>query len=252
MNYEYKKRHSITYTEVNFKGEIDIISSFNLVQNMMTEYFESFESDNVRLKRNNNAIWVVTKTKLHFNKYPIWKDKVEARGFTTKIKPIRIEIETDFNNDKQEPLFSSKQECCVIDLTSRALRKVDTVDYPKDMETSQGFFEGDFSKLAEVFTEKDFVYEQKIYSSDIDFSQHTNNVAYVKYIMNTINCDFFNTYKITDFEIHYIKETKEEHTLKVYKKEIENSMEFLIKEGENEVVRAKIDYAIDENPFMLQ
>ena len=76
MYKEYKKKHSITYTEVNFKAQIDIISSFNLVQNMMTEYFESFKSDNLRLKRNNNAIWVVTKTKMHYNKYPKWKDEI--------------------------------------------------------------------------------------------------------------------------------------------------------------------------------
>ena len=110
------------------------------------------------------------------------------------------------------------------------------------METLQGFFKRDFSKLAEEFTENDFVYEQKIYSSDIDFSQHTNNVAYVKYIMNTFNCDFFNNNKITDIEIHYIKETREGHTLKVYKKEKNNSMEFLIKEEDKEVIRASLKY----------
>ena len=242
MNIEYTKKHAVTYTELNQKGQLDLVSAFNLTQNIMTEYFESFKSDNMRLKKNNNAIWVVSKTKIHFNKYPMWRDLIKGTGYTTKIKPIRIEIETNFENNKKENLFIAKQECCVIDLNNRRLRKIDTVDYPKDMETLQGFFERDFSKLTEEFTEKDFVYEQKIYSSDIDFSQHTNNVAYVKYIMNTFNCEFFNDNKITDIEIHYIKETREGHTLKVYKKEKNNSMEFLIKEEDKEVIRASLKY----------
>ena len=76
MKAEYSKKHLITYTEINQTGQLDLASSFNLVQDMMTEYFESFKSDNIRLTKNNNAIWVVTKTKIHFNKYPIWKDEV--------------------------------------------------------------------------------------------------------------------------------------------------------------------------------
>ena len=30
----------------------------------------------------NNAAWVVSKTKVHFNKYPTWKDIIYARSYT--------------------------------------------------------------------------------------------------------------------------------------------------------------------------
>ena len=48
MKVEYTKNHMVNYTEVNQEGKLDIISSFNLVQNVMTDYFESFKSDNIR------------------------------------------------------------------------------------------------------------------------------------------------------------------------------------------------------------
>ena len=66
----------MTYTELDSKLQMDLVSSFNLAQNIVTEYFESFASDNIRLKKNNKAIWVVTKTKIHYNKYPKWRDEV--------------------------------------------------------------------------------------------------------------------------------------------------------------------------------
>ena len=242
MKIDYKKNHSVNYTEVDEEGKLDIISSFNLVQNVMTEYFESFKSDNIRLKEKCNAIWVVTKAKMHFYKYPMWRDKIYGRGHTTKVKPIRTEMETTFRDKDDELLFSVRQETCIIDLDTRKIRKIETVDYPKDMEAEEPIFSTPYQTLKEEFTEDDYVYRQKVFSSDIDFSRHTNNVYYVRYIMNTLPCKFFEDNKVTDLEIHYINETKEGQILKVYKKEIENSVEFLITEGEREVIRAKIDY----------
>lgn len=242
MKVEYTKNHMVNYTEVNQEGKLDIISSFNLVQNVMTDYFESFKSDNIRLKTKNNAIWVVTKAKMHFYKYPMWREKIFGRGHTTKVKPIRTEMETTFKNDLDELLFSVRQETCVIDLDTRKIRKIETVDYPKDMEEEEALFKDPYQILKDDFSENDFVYSQKVYSSDIDFSRHTNNVSYVKFIINSLPCKFFEDNKVTDVEIHYISETKEGQTLKVYKKEEENSVEFLITEGEREVIRAKIDY----------
>lgn len=55
------------------------------------------------------------------------------------------------------------------------------------METKNAFDEEPYSKLKEEFTEDDFVYEQKIYSSDIDFSRYTNNAVYVKLISNVLS-----------------------------------------------------------------
>ena len=42
--------------------------------------------------------------------------------------------------------------------------------------------------------------------------------------------------------IHYINESKEGQVLKVYKKDKNNSMEFLIKNGDDETVRASLNY----------
>lgn len=242
MKIEYEKNHSVTYTEVDEEGKLDIASSFNLAQNVMTEYFESFKSDNIRLKTKDNAIWVVTKAKMHFYKYPMWREKIFGKGRTTKVKPIRTEMETTFRNKDDELLFSIRQETCVIDLDTRKIRKIETVDYPEDMEAEEAIFNDPYQVLKDEFSEDDYVYTQKVYSSDIDYSRHTNNVSYVRYLINTLPCKFFENNRVTDVEIHYIAETKEGQILKVYKKENENNIEFLIKENEREVIRAKIDY----------
>lgn len=246
---EYESKYEISYTEANQNLELSLIRAIEVVQSIMTDYFVSFGSDNETIKNKNNALWVLSKTKVHFNKFPRWSEFVFGKSYTTKIKPIRVEMETIFNNEQNEFLFGAKQEICAIDIETRKIRKIDTIYYPKDMEIKNAVDEEPYTKLNDIFTEKDFVYEQKIYSTDIDYSRHTNNASYVRFMANILSCEFLDKNQITDFEIHYISESIEGQILKIYKKEKENEIEFLIKEKntDKEISRALLKYKQKNN-----
>ena len=242
MENEYKRKFFIGYSNCDRKVNLSVLNSLFLIQDMMTEYFGFLKSDNIILKSENNAIWVLAKTKVHFNKYPKWRDLIEGTVFTTGIKPIRVETEAQFKDKDNNVLFYANQETCVIDLTDRKIRKINTVNYPTGVQIKEGINKEKYLRLNTEFTEADKVYEQKIHSTDIDFSYHTNNVSYVKYILNSLNSDFIDSHKITDFEIHYINESKEGQKLSIYKKIKDNEIEFLIKEENKEIARANLKY----------
>ena len=240
MKRVYNKDYKISYSEVDQDLKLGVYESFNLAQDTVTEYFASFGGDNIVVKNKDNAVWVVSKAKVHFNKFPLWTDVIKGICYTTKIKPIRIEVETAFKNIDDEVLFVTNQESCVIDVETRKIRKINTITYPDDMEVEQSLTQAGYLKLDDQFTEDDLAYEQKIYSQDIDYSSHVNNAIYVRYIMNALSCDFLSKNKITDFEIHYINESKEGQTLKIYKKEVDKNIRFLIKGDEKEIIRANL------------
>lgn len=242
MENEYKRKFFIGYSNCDRKVNLSVLNSLYLIQDMMTEYFGFLKSDNIILKSENNAIWVLAKTKVHFNKYPKWRDLIEGTVFTTGIKPICVETEAQFKDKDNNVLFYANQETCVIDLTDRKIRKINTVNYPTGVQIKEGINKEKYLRLNTEFTEADKVYEQKIHSTDIDFSYHTNNVSYVKYILNSLNSDFIDSHKITDFEIHYINESKEGQKLSIYKKIKDNEIEFLIKEENREIARANLKY----------
>lgn len=243
MKYDYKREFIISYTGLNNKAKFNLVYAIELTQNMMTEYFESFKSDNLRINKLNSAIWVLTKTKLKFFNTAGWLDKLQGIGYTTKNTPIRSYTETIFHNQNNKMVFLAKQEYAIIDLLTRKPRKINTINYPSDMEYGKTYNDMQFVKLNEEFEEKDFVYNQKIYYPDIDFSGHTNNVMYVKFLLNTLSSEFINERKLDEFEIHYIHESVEGDVLSVYKKELENGcIKFLIKNNENEIVRASLTY----------
>lgn len=240
MKRTYNKDYKISYSEVDQNLKLSLYESFNLAQDTVTNYFESFGGDNIVVKNNDNAVWVVSKAKVHFNKFPSWSDVIKGICYTTKIKPVRVDIETAFKNIDDEVLFVTNQESCVIDIETRKIRKINTITYPDDMEVEQSLMQEGYLRLDTQFTEDDLVYEQKVYSQDIDYSGHVNNAIYVRYIMNSLSCDFFSKNKITDFEIHYINECKEERILKIYKKEENKDIRFLIKDDKKEIVRASL------------
>jgi len=240
MKRVYNKDYKISYSEVDQDLKLGVYESFNLAQDTVTEYFESFGGDNIVVKNKDNAVWVVSKAKVHFNKFPLWRDIIKGRCYTTKIKPIRVELETAFKNIDDEVLFVTNQESCVLDIETRKVKKINTITYPNDMEIEQSLTQDGYLKLDTQFAEDDLAYEQKIYSQDIDYSRHVNNAIYVRYIMNALPCDFLSKNKITDFEIHYINESKEGQILKIYKKEENKNIRFLIKDNEKEIIRANL------------
>ncbi len=242
MENKYKRKFFIGYTNCDRKISLSLLDSFYLIQDMMTEYFGFLKSDNIILKRENNSIWVLTKTKVHFNNLPVWRDVVEGTVFTTNIKPIRVGTETQFKDKDDNILFYANQETCAIDLDNRKIKKISTVNYPKDLQIIEGINKEKYLKLNDEFTIDDKVSEQIVHSTDIDFSYHTNNVAYIRFILNSLGSEFLDNCKVTDFEIHYINETKEGQKLEIYRKLRDTDVNFLIKENGREIVRANLKY----------
>ena len=242
MKYTNEKEFTLSYTGLDNNAELNTLYAIELAQNLMTEYFGSFKSDNLRLKKQDNALWVLSKTKVRFFNKAAWLDKLFAKGYTIKNTALRTYIESVFYNQDSKLVFVALQENAVIDLNTRKLRKISSVSYPSDMEYETPAKELIFEKLTTEFSEDDFVYNQKTYYTDIDFSNHTNNAVYIRHILNTFPSKFFTEHRVDDFEIHYLHETVEGDLLSVYKKEAENSAEFLIKSGDNEVVRAKLTF----------
>lgn len=240
MKNEYKNEYKVGYTTVDSNLNLSLLGCATIIQDMVTELFEYLETDNRRIKDENNAVWVLTKLKIHFEKYPIWKQNIQATSFITNKSKIRVQNNTKVEDETGRILFVAKQESCPLDLTSRKIRKIETIRFPLDLEIKKTILEEDFEKLNNDFRQENIVGTREVYYSDTDYSRHTNNVSYVRFIMNMINSEILNNNIITDFEINYINESKEGQLLDIYRKDYEDKIDFLIKFEETELVRARI------------
>ena len=151
MRNEYKNEYNVGYTTVDRNLNLSLVGCATIIQDMVTELFEHLETDNRIIKDENNAVWVLTKLKIHFEKYPIWKQNIQATSFITNKSKIRVQNNTKVEDETGSILFVAKQESCPLDLTSRKIRKIETIRFALDLEIKKPILEEDFEKLNNDF-----------------------------------------------------------------------------------------------------
>lgn len=245
MKYEFQKEFCANYSTLDHSMRQGLTSCFMWQQDMLTEYFESFGSDNITLRTECGALWVFTKTIIKIYRLPVWKQKVFARSYTTKVTKATFDAETVFTDENGETLFAFRSEACAMDAEGRKLRRIESVIFPKDMECLQPMVTENFSRPRTVSSVPCLTY--KIRSTDIDFSRHVNNVNYVKLTLNALSVDFLSENDVTFYEIHYLKETLLGDEIFVFKEEREGEIYFSLKNKSGEVAAAKMYYAKKRN-----
>lgn len=244
MNYTYTKEYNTSYSYIDCTGCLGLVEFMNLNQDMITEFCGLIGSDNATLRQKNNAAWIYTGTKVvRVDELPFWNTKTKAVTFVCSRSPIRIELETDLYDENDKLLIAAKTEMCAIDLGTRKIRKIDSLEFPSDLEVVKTNMDGTFSKINTEFDDADKVYMQEVYAGDTDFTRHTNNVRYVSFIMNTFDSFFYDEMTIRCFEIRFAKESKEKDNLAVYKKKnADGGYDFVIKKEDEVVVKARMSF----------
>ncbi len=242
MKYEHKEKYKVDFSSVDFNLRLGIINACYITQNMVTEYFSKYNFDNSVICNRNNAVLVVLKHKLHFNRFPNFNEEIEALSYTTKKSSYLFEMETGFTHNDEE-LFYCKSEICPVDISTRVVKKLEDIGYPADMDTAPCRYKENAKRNTIQFTEDDFSYEEKMHPTEIDYSGHVNNVSYIKFLINTMPVCFYRSVVVTDMEILYIHEAFEGELIRIYKKEInDNQIAFLIKRGDTELTRAVMTF----------
>ena len=229
----------VDYSRVDNLARLSLDSIFQFTQIAITEYFKSLGFDNRTMKNKYNYAWVFTKTKAHIESIPLWDSKIYAKCYVTNIKPVKTDLEVVFYDLNDNIIFMVKEEMCVIDLESRKIKKLSDFGFDKT-EIKESIIEGAYEAIDSTNTIKfdDF----KVKYCDLDCTNHTNNVSYIRFIMNSLGQSFLNNNKITDLNFRYHKESRIDEHLEVYKNEYSDSIDILIKRNDDDIFSIKINY----------
>lgn len=192
--------------------------------------------DDFSLLEKDNAMWVITKTKVKINKLPLWNDDVSIRTWPMGADGVRCNRCYQIIKDN-EILINGITEWVIIDATTRTLRKVETTSYPNDIDwITEKSIEEKFRRFKDDFTENDVVYKRLIRSGDIDVTHHTNNVTYITMLLDTFSVKELENMSLKEIEVSYINESFEGETLSIYRKKREDGTYFSIKKDDGKVV----------------
>lgn len=217
---------------MRFKTE----SSFMAFQDVASRHAMFLGIDDFSLLKNDNALWVISKTKVKINKLPLWNDEISIRTWPMGAEGVRCNRCYQIIKDN-EVYINGITEWVIIDATSRTLRKVETTSYPTDLDwITEKSIDEKFMRFKDDFSDEDFVYKRFIRSSDIDVTHHTNNVTYITMLLDTFTVKELEDMVLKDVEVSYLNESFEAETLSIYRKTKDDGYHFSIKKDDGKVV----------------
>ncbi len=216
-NMIFEAEREISSAFIDSSVRMGVAQSVLMIQDNLTECFGELGCDGVVYREKFNTFWVFTKTKVHFERRPAWREIVKARTFPIDNAGMRTHVNTEILDKEGKRLLAANQEACVLSLETHRPVKLSTLPYPSE-NFPEAVFDEPFERFPSDFTEDEFVFEQVIRSSHIDMSHHMNNIEYIKLALCVFDDDFLLSHEITDLEVHYMGESKEGQTLKVYRR----------------------------------
>lgn len=235
-----EKKYSYKFTVLSSQRDsllrLRLDATLKLFQDIATIHAQKMGIAARELMEKDNAYWVVSRTKVHFDEMPMESDELEATTWPMPTKGVRCDRSYTVSKNGKV-VISGVSEWVMIDAATRRLRKVETTHYPTDIEwLTETAIDEPFMKFDKVFLEDDFVYETKIRSTDIDVTRHANNAVYCNLILNVFTFTEQEKSYIIDFEIAYHREALEGDVLRIYRKNTVDGDFFEIRKVDGTVV----------------
>lgn len=233
-NLTLQKERYVSSAFIDSSLKMGIAQSVLMVQDNLTECFNHLGCDGITYREQHNAFWVFTKTRVRFFRRPNWCEHITAKTFPIDNAGFKAHINTRISDAQNKVLLDANQEACVLDMEKHRPLKISNLPYPKENFPEPVFTEP-FEKFEGDFTEEDFKFDQVIRSQLIDMSHHMNNIEYIRLALNVFTDEFLQNHQVQTLEVHYLGESKENQTLRVYSKSKDSTFFIYIKE-ENRLV----------------
>lgn len=233
----YEKQLKILLCTSNGAKKMGPAEAFGLFQDIATEHSQYMNADYDAMRTKSNVFWVITKTRMHFNREPEFFENVTVKSWPNAPTSLTGNRNYVIIGEDGKAAVTAVSEWVLIDIDTRRLRRFNSTCYPIDEEhISDTLFDTPFHRIQCDHDEADYVYSHTVRASDTDIAGHTNNTVYCRLMLDAFPASFFKENAITDFEVRYAIESKEGDTLKIYKKEEDKTYHLAVKNSDGKVI----------------
>ncbi len=233
----YLNENRLVYlSDCDFNGHLSVPSTFKYFQDIATCHADILGVGYHSIIKQ-NMFWVAVKTIVEFKNRPYVNDNIILETFPSE--PVKLRCDRNYNiyDFKGELLVQGKTEWTVINfLTKRPVQFREV--YPSNIEyvLDKPKLETEFSKYNVDISEYKKVYEYKIVSTDLDLGKHLNNAEYIRVLFSLYSTNELNEYNVTKVEINYKSPAYENEVMSFYKKELNETDEFVVINKDNKIV----------------
>lgn len=208
------KKQNLSASMVASNESLSVMGAFQIIQDAVTECMGELKIDGITVKREYNAFWVFVKTRAKFFKKLGWGDEYTVCAFLSSMSLAKLYVDVEVRDKSDDRVFYARVELCVLDIATQRIKKVASVGVNESM-LAPATAEITFGKFDE--TELSLIEQVKVRSTNIDHSHHTNNLEYLRFIMNTYSVAEIEAKTVKEMEINYVSQSYENDVLNVLK-----------------------------------
>lgn len=218
--------------------KLAVKGTFDLVQDYLTEMMGELHIDGVTLRREYGCVWIFTRNRVEIDRELDWMESYTAESYISSAKGAKMTVDTVLKDKTGAICVYSRIEMCALDLKTQRIRRIRDVGITSDTHVESPEREIAFSRLKhEGLTDLE---TRVVKSGDIDFVQHTNNVSYVRFIMDTYSVAALREHPVRTIEVRYAGQTHEGDILTIRKAQQDGRELFDVVLGDTVAVECEI------------
>lgn len=202
---EYSHTYFLMPGDCNAQQQMPISLLVSRVIAVATEHANSWGVGYATLIENNEA-WVLSRATVEMKRYPRVNEHYTLTTWIEAYNRHFSERNFAVTDEHGNEIGYIRTVWVVIDSETRESVDISKFSYIVDNISDKLCPIAKQSRLRPVDNNRESKYEFKV--TDIDFNRHVNSVKYVELLINQWTLDFFDTHKLSRFEIAFMKECK--------------------------------------------
>lgn len=226
-----EKEYLVHVYETGPDGKLNLYSLFNYFQDIASEHAIKLGYGRDDLLEHNN-FWVLSRIYAETGELPSWGDRVTVATWPRGLDRLFALRDYEVRDREGRVLCSATSSWLIIDQTSRKIKRPDKI--LTSFKTEPKFMNPlprNANKLDPVDGESLIASRFRVRISDLDINLHTNNVMYLKWVIDTMNPGFILNNIPVFIEINYLAESHFDD-------------EIIIKKSEKDGERILTDFSI--------
>ena len=235
----YTKQQIVGSTQVGANAKLSVMGLFGVVETAITECMGAQHIDGLTVRRLYDAFWVFTKNHIKILKLLTWGENFTIESYVSGISSAKLVVDTALKNMQGEIVAYSSCEMCALDVVTGRIRRTSTVGVDESFVAELPQMSVEFDKI----DDDNLPMEETVTvrSTNIDFSQHCNNVEYLRFLLNTYPVQELVSRPIKAIEVCYVNQSYEGDELTIHKLTTESRDTLSIKKDGKTVIKCAIE-----------
>ena len=233
----FERYDVVKASDCGHKTSLSIIGTFNKIEDSLCLFMESFNLDGLTLMQKYNATWVYSKNKTKFFKPLQWNEEISIKCFFSNKSLARAVADIVLFNENNEICVYSQIEMCSLDLSTGRIRKLEEFGF-NEISVQNSLIEICFDKI--ISSENEKVGTRQVAFTNIDYNNHTNNIEYLRFVLDTYTP--LNFRDIKSIQINYLNQSLLGEDLTIYKESLTQNDIFKIQSKDKDIAICELKF----------